>query len=225
MDVEAVILPYPKAVSDGRLPLLRFYHHTHDRSNFFGGKCGLSSQAGAESSGEEDDLEEGFSELENEYGLTSEPEPSGDHDDIETDLELSETETEPSRKTTPSKRKFSKLFKAIMDAPDISVNSVLDKYVEEGNDLSRAEISLAMANLRRRRMYGRALQVIWHYCIMNFNSRLRDAVNCFILCSITDILGICYTLYVVCAFVQTHIDHRNYAIHLLESVHLIFILL
>lgn len=179
VDDEAGILPYPKAVSDGRLPLLRFYHHTHDRSNFFGGRCGLSSQAGAESSGEEDDLEEGFSELENEYGLISEPEPSGDHDDIENDLELSETETEPSRKTTPSKRKFSKLFKAIMDAPDISVNSVLDKYVEEGNDLSRAEISLAMANLRRRRMYGRALQLSeWLETNKKLDFIERDYASC-----------------------------------------------
>lgn len=184
VDDEAVILASPRAVSDGRLPLLRFYHQPHDCSNFFGGRRGLSSQAGAESSGEEDDLEEGFSELETpatadavqksmaedekEYGLISESELSGDHDDIENDLELSETETEASRKTTPSKRKFSKLFKAIMDAPDISIHSTLTKYAEEGNDLSRAEIALAMANLRTRRMYGKALQVIWHSCIMNF---------------------------------------------------------
>lgn len=173
VDDEAVILA-SKAVSGGHLPLSRFYHRTHDCSNFFGGRRGLSSQAGAESSGEEDDLEEGFSELETpatnavqksiaedekEYGLISESELSGDHDDIENDLELSETETEPSRKPTPTKRKFSKLFKAIMDAPDISINSALTKYVEEGNDLSRAEISLAMTHLRTRRMYGKALQL------------------------------------------------------------------
>ncbi|KAK1548979.1 hypothetical protein Q3G72_015654 [Acer saccharum] len=57
------------------------------------------------------------------------------------------------------KRKFSDLFKAIVSSPPLSVHSVLDKWVKEGKDLSREEIASAMLNLRKRRMYGRALQL------------------------------------------------------------------
>ncbi|XP_028103697.1 pentatricopeptide repeat-containing protein At1g80270, mitochondrial-like, partial [Camellia sinensis] len=138
---------------------------------------------------EEDDLEDGFSELEtaasaadvvqdsnvddlNEDQLISEPELSEEEDDgddgveePQNELELFDIEAEVTEKRPPQKRASSALFKAIMAAPGLSVQSALDKWVEEGNDLNRLEIALAMLNLRKRRMYGRALQVI---CLNSF---------------------------------------------------------
>ncbi|XVE60973.1 hypothetical protein DITRI_Ditri06bG0003500 [Diplodiscus trichospermus] len=174
IEENSVILESSQTISDKRLSWLRFYHSTHASSNFSVGRCGLSSQAGAES-----DLEDGFSELETpakaetkenhlaqdetEDGLVSDPELSGDEEDVEetgsNELELSEADTARSGKKSSTRRTPSELFQAIMSAPGLSVHKALDKWLEEGKDLSRAEISAAMLNLRKRRMYGRALQV------------------------------------------------------------------
>lgn len=173
-DVKTGTLESPREPYDRFQPLKRFFHPTYDSLKFLVGRHSFSSQAGAKSSGE-DDLEDGFSELEtpssaevnqdvedeSDDELTSEPELADD--DVEEasqiELELSDTETDPSEKKTPRKRSQSALFKAILAASGSSFHSALDKWVEQGNELSRAEISLAMLNLRRRRMYGRALQV------------------------------------------------------------------
>lgn len=132
----------------------------------------FSSQAGAESSGEKDDLEDGFSELEtlpsaeasqHEDELISEPELSEDEEEVEPsqhELELSENGADSIEKRSPRKRNVSELFKAILAFPGFSVHGALDKWVKAGNDLNRAEISLAMFHFRKRQMFGRALQVI-----------------------------------------------------------------
>ncbi|KAL7225491.1 hypothetical protein ACSBR1_020793 [Camellia fascicularis] len=169
-------------ISDGCMSLKRFYSSAHGSPKFLMGMCSFSSQADTKSSAqEEDDLEDGFSELEtpasadmvqdsnvdgeNEDELISEPELSEEEDDDDgveepqNELELSDTEADVTEKRSPPKRAFSTLFQAIVDAPGLSVQSTLDKYVEEGNDLSRSEISLAMLNLRKRQMYVRALQL------------------------------------------------------------------
>ncbi|XP_059462784.1 pentatricopeptide repeat-containing protein At1g80270, mitochondrial-like [Corylus avellana] len=169
----------PQEAYDRHLSLKRFYHTAHGSSNVFVVRHNFSSQAGAKSSGEEDELEDGFSELEmpssavaNQDGnvedesddeLISEPELSYDGVDIEepsqNELELLDSEIDPSEKKAFKKKAKSALFNAILAAPGLSVHNALDKWVEEGNDLSRTEISLAMLNLRKRRMYGRALQL------------------------------------------------------------------
>lgn len=169
----------PQEAYDRHLSLKRFYHTAHGSSNVFVVRHNFSSQAGAKSSGEEDELEDGFSELEmpssavakqdgnvedeSDDELISEPELSYDGVDIEepsqNELELLDSEIDPSEKKAFKKRAKSALFNAILAAPGLSVHNALDKWVEEGNDLSRTEISLAMLNLRKRRMYGRALQV------------------------------------------------------------------
>ncbi|KAG6694445.1 hypothetical protein I3842_09G048700 [Carya illinoinensis] len=167
-------LESPREPYDRFQPLKRFCHPTYDSLKFFVGRHSFSSQAGAKSSGE-DDLEDGFSELEtpssvevnqdveDESDDESSSEPELADDDVEEasqiELELSDIETDPREKKTPRKRAQSALFKAILAASGSSFHNVLDKWVEEGNELSRAEISLAMLNLRRRRMYGRALQL------------------------------------------------------------------
>ncbi|GFS36822.1 hypothetical protein Acr_00g0048200 [Actinidia rufa] len=157
-------------ISDGYKALKRFYSTSHGSSKFLTGWCSFSSQAHSKGSDqEEDDLEDGFSELESpardeESGdeLISEPELSDGEDDgdvvkePQNELELSDTETDVTEKRSPRKRASSALFNAILVAPGFSVQTALDKWEDE-NDLTRSEIWLAMLNLRKRRMYGKAL--------------------------------------------------------------------
>ncbi|OVA06990.1 Pentatricopeptide repeat [Macleaya cordata] len=141
---------------------------------------GLSSQTGAKSSGEDEDLEDGFSELETPVSDVGE-ETNVAEENVEeqiSDLELSDNDAEeelvedsPNEiefsgidsgnvgEDSPKRRIPSELFKVILAASPQNVNGALEKFVEEGNSLGRTEISLAMLNLRKRRMYGKALQL------------------------------------------------------------------
>ncbi|CAG7903204.1 unnamed protein product [Brassica rapa] len=149
-------------------PLPRVHNMSSSMSNRL-----LSSTAGTKSDQEEDDdLEDGFSELENsKSGQESSTSSSSDDSDVdegklsaaddedeEEELELDLAETDDSKKTLEKKQ--SELFKAIVSAGGLSVGSALDKWVEEeGNEITRTEVAKAMLQLRRRRMYGRALQM------------------------------------------------------------------
>lgn len=151
----------------------RFYHQNNVFSQLSITKCGFSSQAGAKSSGEEDDLEDGFSELEAPLGSDAvmksnldderpdESASEADISDVDGDEESPEDElgilTDKGKET--SSRAQSQLFKAIISAR--SVENALDKWVEDGMDLNKDEIWLATYNLRKRRMFGRALQVMF----------------------------------------------------------------
>ncbi|WZZ66967.1 hypothetical protein YC2023_078337 [Brassica napus] len=150
-------------VHDQQLEPLPRVHHMSSMS-----KRLLSSSAGTKSDQEEDDdLEDGFSELENSKSGQESTTSSSDESDVdegklsadeEEELELDLTETDDSRKTLEKKQ--SELFKAIVSAGGLSVGSALDKWVEEeGNEISRTDVAKAMLQLRRRRMYGRALQM------------------------------------------------------------------
>ncbi|KAF5750292.1 pentatricopeptide repeat-containing protein [Tripterygium wilfordii] len=142
-------------------------------SNFPFGRRALSSQAGAETSESESesDSEDGFSELDapatadptkDEGEVISEPDLS-DNESIDepsqNELELAETEAELGEKVASRKKDGLELFKAIIAAPGLSIQSALDKWEEEGKYLGREVIAFAMLNLRKRRMYGRALQL------------------------------------------------------------------
>uniref|UniRef100_A0A2P2KJI9 Uncharacterized protein MANES_09G004200 n=1 Tax=Rhizophora mucronata TaxID=61149 RepID=A0A2P2KJI9_RHIMU len=154
----------------------------HSTTNVYSKLCmerrSLSSQAGAKSGESEDDLEDGFSELEtpastsgieevnrmdgNEDDSLSDSELSDDNledeeDEIGESSQISDTETDTSEKRSQGKKGTSELFQAIVSS-SASVYSILDKWAEEGKDLSRTQVSLAMLNLRKRRMYMRALQ-------------------------------------------------------------------
>ncbi|CAL0323537.1 unnamed protein product [Lupinus luteus] len=161
----------PQVAYCGRfLFLKKFYHSGHTSAKFTVSRRELSSQADASSTKDEDDLEDGFSELETpdaddggENVLihdTNLPDESEDVKEPQNELELSDTENDDSteKKSHPG-RAESELFKEIIKAPPTSVSLVLDKWIEEGKELSRQEISLAMLNLRKRKMYGRALQL------------------------------------------------------------------
>lgn len=128
--------------------------------NFPTGRRSLSSDAGARSSGEEDEIESlgtpDDTSGDSEDGLQSEEELSCD----EGDIDGAELELLSEAGKTPGSKRSSELFKAIVSVSGLSVASALDKWVEEGKDINRTEIANAMLQLRRRRMYGRALQVL-----------------------------------------------------------------
>ncbi|PWA55435.1 tetratricopeptide repeat (TPR)-like superfamily protein [Artemisia annua] len=130
-----------------------------------------SSFAGTKSSGEEDDdLEDGFSELEASSIDVSQEKEAVDEidDDLISEPELSEeedivheSETEVSdKKTSQQRRASSVLFKVIMDSPRIPVHKTLDNWLEKGETPIRSDISMALLELRRRRMFDKALQVL-----------------------------------------------------------------
>lgn len=190
---EGIVVGYSTipAISNTCISLEKNNLKTWQSSGIYISSHGLSSQAGAENSGEEDDLEDAFSELEtlpstssledskaadqNEGELSSESELDDDVDDgTQNELDLPEAETELAEKI-PMKRAPSELFKAIWSATGLSVSNALDKWVSEGKELSRSDISLAMLNLRRRRMFGKALQVnCLHFTL------LFEAMNYFV---------------------------------------------
>ncbi|KAK4771634.1 hypothetical protein SAY87_032166 [Trapa incisa] len=159
------------SVSCGSPYFKRFYHQSNAFPRFSITKCGFSSQAGAKSSGEEDDLQDGFSELETPLGSDTTTESNLDDEkadesasdadvsDVDGDEESPEDELEilTDKGKGRSIRAQSQLFQAIISAR--SVENALDKWVEDGKDLNKDEIWLATNNLRRRRMFGRALQL------------------------------------------------------------------
>jgi hypothetical protein len=51
------------------------------------------------------------------------------------------------------------LFRIIMNCSRNFVEKALNKWIEEGNQLGREEVTMTMLNLRKRRLYHKALQV------------------------------------------------------------------
>ncbi|QHN84606.1 pentatricopeptide repeat-containing protein At1g80270, mitochondrial [Arachis ipaensis] len=139
-----------------------FYHSGHASLKFTVSRRELSSQADASSTKDQDDLEDGFSELEtpaadSEYGK-DEFNDIKDGEEPREELEFSDTEVEPSEKKV-RRRAQSEIFKLIDSSPTTSVHVLMDKWVEEGKELSRQDIALAMVNLRRRKLYFKAFQL------------------------------------------------------------------
>lgn len=141
------------------------------------GSRNLSSHAGTKSSDSENDLEDGFSDLEtppstdriedighkeDDCDLVSESDASEEDfaEDGENLVGLSGTNTDANGEKAAKEKNSSPLFKIIMDAPHSSVDSALDKWVEEGNALGRGEIAVVILNLRNRRLYVKALEVV-----------------------------------------------------------------
>lgn len=140
----------------------------------------LSSEAGAKSSDKEDDLEDGFSDLEvppetdnaedvkkkeGDEDLLSEGEIAVEEEEesdevVDNSIDLSDTESDAkSDKILRKKNLASPLFKIIMDSPRHNMSAALEKWVEEGNELGRSEVFVALLNLRKRKLYAKALQV------------------------------------------------------------------
>ncbi|CAA3018831.1 Hypothetical predicted protein [Olea europaea subsp. europaea] len=170
--------------ADGLHSFRRFYNKA---SNFWKLSIevrGYSSQADSKNGEEDEDLEEGFSELEgptvsgailednagdeNDDELISCPELSEEEssDDgiqgTQNELEVIDNETDVAEKLSSRKMGTSALARAILDAPASSLGKFLDKWVAEGNEATRLEVLSAMLTLRKRRLYGKALQeTIW----------------------------------------------------------------
>ncbi|KAJ8443212.1 hypothetical protein Cgig2_017205 [Carnegiea gigantea] len=161
---------------DGLLSSKRCYHAARIPSRFSAGSQTFSSRAGAKSGGEEEaDLEEGFSELEthevtettgqgdieDDSTSVSESELSDDEsleDALETEL-IEDLAMDSAKTESKKKRVLSDLCKLIMDEPGHSISDALDKYVADGKELSQSEIYDTLLNLRRRKMFGKALQL------------------------------------------------------------------
>ncbi|KAI3525933.1 hypothetical protein L1887_05069 [Cichorium endivia] len=146
----------PSQHTYGSQMLIRYSSSTHSNTT---SKHAYSSMAGTKNSGEEedDDLEDGFSELEEQA-----VEDEGDDESI-SEIELSDNEMEvlspEITKSRQQKRAYSEIFKVLMDSPLQPVEKTLDKWVENGESVNRADVSLAMLEFRRRRMYAKALQL------------------------------------------------------------------
>lgn len=168
-----IIEPQEKLIG-GLLSSTRFYNSSSSSSKFHREVRTFSSQAGAKSSGEDnDDLEDGFSELETPLdkaqGSTSGDESDDSKsdiseedvdDDLQNELETFDTETAVREKKSRRTRASSAMTKVILASPASSVSTVLNKWVEEGNEVTQTEVSLTMLHLRKRRMFVKALQVI-----------------------------------------------------------------
>ncbi|CAN8233403.1 unnamed protein product [Cochlearia groenlandica] len=119
-------------------------------------KRSLSSNAETNTDKEGTDLEDGFSELDNSISA-SDDDVEGKLSGTDDELDLIETKDDDTKKTV--EKKPSELFNTIVFAPGLSVATALDKWSKLGNEINRTDMATAMSQLRRRRMYGRALQM------------------------------------------------------------------
>jgi hypothetical protein len=135
------------------------FHLSHSSGQFMLSRT-FSSEAGANSGDKEDELEDGFSDLEvppeagnKDAGLTSED--SSDEDAID-ESDLPDVKSE---KVQMKKYKQSPLLKLMLDAPRSEVIKVLDNFAKDGNTFDRSELHLTMLTLRRRKWFVKALEV------------------------------------------------------------------
>ncbi|BAT85124.1 hypothetical protein VIGAN_04262500 [Vigna angularis var. angularis] len=143
----------------------RFHSEQGASPDFNVWRRGLSSS----STKEDDDLEDGFSELdtpaddENEIGnLLASAAGQSDDDSDEENVEEPHNEVDEvvKEKGEPHRGRVEcELFNEILNAPGLSIDVVVDNWLAEGNELTRDEVSHAMLLLRRRKMFGKALQL------------------------------------------------------------------
>ncbi|XP_059652043.1 pentatricopeptide repeat-containing protein At1g80270, mitochondrial-like [Cornus florida] len=169
--VESASIRKPKRSSSGRYFPPKFYYLPDVGENFYMGSHNFCSQAHARISDENHTMEDGSEPeasaiVEHNVGekdgedVVSEAELS-DNDLAEiyaNDLDLSAAEMRANGKNSQKESASSGLLDAIVSAPGQSINIALQKRIEKGNSLGRPEISFAMRDLRKRKMYSRALQ-------------------------------------------------------------------
>ncbi|KAF7819079.1 pentatricopeptide repeat-containing protein [Senna tora] len=164
---EAGIYESPQLTCSRLLSMKTLYHTGHSSLQYFLSRSELSSLAGR-SNNEENDLVDAVSEPEisteqrhDNDGNDDElfRDPSDEEEDVkepQNELGLSKSQNKKlSRRRSPK----SELFKAIVNDPGLSVHCALGKWIEEGKKLNREEISLAMNDFRKLKMYGTALKV------------------------------------------------------------------
>lgn len=121
----------------------RSYNTSSSSSNSYREVRAFSSKAADDESMSESELSDGDSIV----------------DDVENNLETLESEADAGEKISSKTRGTSAITTAILAGHASPVSDVLDKWVEAGNEVTRSEVSLTMANLRNRRMFSKALQV------------------------------------------------------------------
>ncbi|KAF8043669.1 hypothetical protein BT93_A1860 [Corymbia citriodora subsp. variegata] len=156
-----------------RLPMLESFYQAGDNnsSRGFARVFSYSSKAHGSSCVEEDDykaelgasvstksISENKEDFDNELISEAEVSHLDDEESSGSSSEKLEMKTSSTERTS-LRRASSALFKAIVGTSSQSLRTVLDKWLEEGKDLGRDEITLTMSNLRARQMYGRALQL------------------------------------------------------------------
>ncbi|KAG8052582.1 hypothetical protein GUJ93_ZPchr0001g30096 [Zizania palustris] len=126
---------------------------------------GFSSQAGANSGDKEDELDDGFSDLEvppetvnKDSGLTSSDENS-DEDTIDA-IGLSEVEADAKSEEPRNKASKSTLLKALLDGPRNGATEAVKKWLNDGNTVDRSDIFNTIFNLRKRKLFIKALQLL-----------------------------------------------------------------
>ncbi|CAL4957163.1 unnamed protein product [Urochloa decumbens] len=125
----------------------------------------FSSQAGASSGNKDDALEDGFSDLEvppgadkKDAGLTSEDSSDEDAAD-EIGLPDVDAGAKP-EKEHMNRTSDSILLKAMLETPRHGVTKALEKWAKDGNTLDRGGLFFVLLNLRRRKWFGKALQLL-----------------------------------------------------------------
>ncbi|GJN37986.1 hypothetical protein PR202_gb26992 [Eleusine coracana subsp. coracana] len=121
----------------------------------------FSSQAGANSGDKEDELEDGFSDLEvppetGNKDASSTSEDSSDEDAID-EIDLSDVKPE---KEHMKRFQQSAFLQLMLDAPKNEVAKTLEKWTTDGNTADRSEVFFTLLNLRRRKWYRKALELM-----------------------------------------------------------------
>ncbi|GFP95545.1 pentatricopeptide repeat-containing protein at1g80270 mitochondrial [Phtheirospermum japonicum] len=153
-----IIEPQEK-IFDGLLASARFFNTSSTSPKSHCAVRTFSSQTDAKSTKEDDDdLEDGFSELGTPAGAVISGDESDDGDiseeesiaadDIQNELEVFGDETASSEIT-----------RVILASPPVLVSKVLDKWVGEGNEVTQTEATITILHLRKRRMFGKALEL------------------------------------------------------------------
>ncbi|KAL8197951.1 hypothetical protein R6Q57_017945 [Mikania cordata] len=145
----------PPTLSDGFLLLRKYSSQACGFQSSFIGKHNFSSQAESESESEKEPIKEADMSV----SISESESESASEAESENELDIVETEEETTGDNVGEQRGSSGLFKVVVDSSSMSPKIALDKWVIEGHDLSRSEISHAMFELRRRKMYGKALQL------------------------------------------------------------------
>uniref|UniRef100_A0A0E0JH51 PROP1-like PPR domain-containing protein n=1 Tax=Oryza punctata TaxID=4537 RepID=A0A0E0JH51_ORYPU len=124
---------------------------------------GFSSQAGASSGDKQDELEEGFSDLEvppeaGEKDLDLTSDESSDEDSIDA-IGLTELEAD-AKPEEPIKKSQSTLLKVLLESSRVDVAGAVKKWLNDGNTLDRSELFYVLLVLRKRKLYIKAFQLL-----------------------------------------------------------------
>ncbi|KAK3163418.1 hypothetical protein QOZ80_1AG0003400 [Eleusine coracana subsp. coracana] len=116
---------------------------------------------GANSGDKEDELEDGFSDLEvppetGNKDASSTSEDSSDEDAID-EIDLPDVKPE---KEHMKRFQQSALLQLMLDAPKNEVAKTLEKWTTDGNTVDRSEVFFTLLNLRRRKWYHKALELM-----------------------------------------------------------------